>query len=108
MLGRSGIVWVGTAAGLDQWQPDRRAFVHFRHAAGDAHSLSSNQVYQILEDRSGALWVGTSDGGLNRMDRGGNVVQSFRHDPSRPGSLSNDDVRAVLEDRAGHLPGARL
>jgi signal transduction histidine kinase/ligand-binding sensor domain-containing protein/CheY-like chemotaxis protein/HPt (histidine-containing phosphotransfer) domain-containing protein len=103
MLGRSGIVWVGTAAGLDQWQPDRRAFVHFRHSAGDPHSLSSNQVYQVLEDRSGALWVGTSDGGLNRMDHGGNVVQSFRHDPSRPASLSNDDVRAVLEDRAGHL-----
>jgi signal transduction histidine kinase/ligand-binding sensor domain-containing protein/CheY-like chemotaxis protein/HPt (histidine-containing phosphotransfer) domain-containing protein len=103
MLGRSGVVWVGTAAGLDQWQPDRRAFAHFRHAAGDAHSLSSNQVYQVLEDRSGALWVGTNDAGLNRMDRGGNVVQSFRHDPSRPGSLSNDDVRAVLEDRAGHL-----
>jgi signal transduction histidine kinase/ligand-binding sensor domain-containing protein/CheY-like chemotaxis protein/HPt (histidine-containing phosphotransfer) domain-containing protein len=103
MLGRSGIVWVGTAAGLDQWQPDRRTFIHFRHAAGDPHSLSSNQVYQLLEDRSGALWVGTSDGGLNRMDRGGNVVQSFRHDPGQPASLSNDDVRAVLEDRAGHL-----
>jgi signal transduction histidine kinase/ligand-binding sensor domain-containing protein/CheY-like chemotaxis protein/HPt (histidine-containing phosphotransfer) domain-containing protein len=94
MLDRSGTVWAGTGAGLDQWQPERRTFLH---------SLSGNQVYQVLEDRSGALWVGTDNGGLNQMDRSGHIVRTFRHDANQPASLSNDDVRALLEDRAGRL-----
>ena len=57
----------------------------------------------MLEDQSGALWVGTFDAGLDRMDRDGRVVQVLRHDPANSASLVNDDVRALLEDQAGHL-----
>ena len=78
-----------------------QAFAHFRPAA--ARLAERQRISRVLEDRSGALWVGTFDGGLNRMDRDGRVVQSFRHDPRRADSLANDDVRALLEDQAGHL-----
>jgi signal transduction histidine kinase/ligand-binding sensor domain-containing protein/CheY-like chemotaxis protein/HPt (histidine-containing phosphotransfer) domain-containing protein len=94
MLDRSGTVWAGTGAGLDQWQPERRTFLH---------SFSGSQVYQVLEDRSGALWVGTGNGGLNQTDRSGHIVRTFRHDANQPASLGNDDVWALLEDRAGRL-----
>ena len=63
-LDRSGALWVGTAAGLDRWQPERSAFVHFRHDAQDPASLEGNQVSQVIEDQNGSLWVGTFDGGM--------------------------------------------
>src|ERR1700722_18426347 len=102
-LDRSGSVWIGTEAGLDRRQNERGAFDHFRHSSDDPHSLSGDQISRVLEDRTGGLWVATYDGGLNRMDRDGRVVQVFRHDPQRKTSLSNDDVRALLEDQVGHL-----
>ena len=102
-LDRSGSVWIGTEAGLDRRQNERGAFDHFRHWSDDPHSLSGDQISRVLEDRTGGLWVATYDGGLNRMDRDGRVVQVFRHDPQRKTSLSNDDVRALLEDQVGHL-----
>jgi ligand-binding sensor domain-containing protein len=80
---------VGTAAGLDRWQPERGAFMHFRHDAKDPHSLGGNQVSQIIEDQNGSLWVGTFDGGLDRMDRGGHIIESFRHDAQRATSLGS-------------------
>src|SRR5256886_3427384 len=102
-LDRSGTLWVGTEVGLDRWQPEHRAFIHFRHEAGNLRSLSGNQVSRLLEDHSGTLWIGTFDAGLDRMDRDGRVTQVFRHDAAQAASLANDDVRALLEDQAGHL-----
>ena len=118
---RSGTLWAGTEQGLDRWprvappalpgipsaalrsQPQQRAFTHIRHEKGDSGSLSSNDVSRVIEDRDGFVWVGTFDGGLNRLDRNGRVVESFHHNPHDPDSLADDDVRAVLEDPSGRL-----
>jgi signal transduction histidine kinase/CheY-like chemotaxis protein/streptogramin lyase len=60
-------------------------------------------VSAIVEDDSGDLWVGTFDGGVDRMDSNGRVLEAFRHSAERPDSLASDDVRAILTDRAGQL-----
>jgi signal transduction histidine kinase/ligand-binding sensor domain-containing protein/CheY-like chemotaxis protein len=97
---RSGTLWAGTEQGLDRLQPQQRAFTHIRHEPG---SLSGNEISRVIEGRDGFVWVGTFDGGLNRLDGNGRVVERFRHDPRAPDSLADDDVRAVLEDPAGRL-----
>jgi ligand-binding sensor domain-containing protein len=66
-------------------------------------SLSSDKVYVILEDRAGALWLGTRDGGLNRLDPATGVFSHYRHDPTDAASLSNDNVFALWEDDDGAL-----
>ncbi len=76
----------GHRRGLDRWQPERRAFAHFRHDRRDpALPRAATRSRRCIEDRSGSFWVGTFDGGLDRMDRDGHVVESFRHDPKRRG-----------------------
>jgi len=56
-----------------------------------------------LIDRDGYVWVGTTGGGLNRLDpRTGKVVR-FRRDPEREGALSSDVVTALHEDANGDL-----
>src|SRR6185436_16938238 len=102
-LDRAGNVWVGTDAGLDRWEPAQRSFVHVGPPAGDPQSLRNRQVSRVMEDQNGALWVGTFDAGLLRLDRQGQVLGTFRHDARRASSLSSDDVRAILSDQAGHV-----
>ena len=51
----------------------------------------------------GALWVGTSTGGLNRLNVVSGRFERFRHDPNVPGSLAHDRVRAILHDTDGRL-----
>ncbi|MGH8217100.1 MAG: two-component regulator propeller domain-containing protein [Steroidobacteraceae bacterium] len=103
MRDRAGRIWIGTSKGLDELEPGARAFQHLGHVAGDPHSLSGNEISHVLEDPSGSIWVSTFDGGLDRMDADGQVVQVFRHDPRRRDSLASDDVRALLVDRAGRF-----
>ena len=93
-LDRAANLWVGTDSGLDELRSAARGF---------AHVLRGRQISRVLEDQAGALWVGSYDGGLERLDSSGRVLESFRHDAQRSGSLASDDVRAVLEDQAGRL-----
>ena len=41
---------------------------HFQHDETDPNSLSDNSVVSLYRDRSGLLWVGTANGGVNTLD----------------------------------------
>src|SRR5689334_3875987 len=55
--------------------------------------LSQNNVYSLLQDRTGFIWIGTADG-LNRYD--GYTFTVYKADPANPQSLSNNAVLALL------------
>jgi signal transduction histidine kinase/ligand-binding sensor domain-containing protein len=57
----------------------------------------------IVEDRSGLIWIGTFNNGLFRLDPTTRHFKRFRHDPNDPSSLSNDDVGHLLIDHDGTL-----
>jgi len=98
----AGRVWVGGDGGLSRYDPATGGFINYGVSAGGG-GLSDLQVRVIREDHSGALWVGTKHGGLDRLEPGTGRVTVFRHDSASPGSLSHDQVFAILEDNAQRL-----
>ena len=62
--------------------------------------LSHNNVYSILQDRFGFLWVGTQDG-LNRYD--GFTFKHFYNEPSIPNSLISNNIAAIYQSKDGCL-----
>ncbi len=99
---RGGRIWVGGDGGLSRYDPATGGFVNYGRNA-DGAGLTDLQVRVIAEDHTGALWVGTRRGGLDRLEPGSGRVTAFRHDPAKPHSLSNDRVTAILEDSAQRL-----
>jgi len=65
-----------------------------------ADGLSQNEVYAILQDRSGFLWFGT-DNGLDRFD--GYQFEHYRHRRDDTASLSESRAYSLLEDRKGNV-----
>jgi ligand-binding sensor domain-containing protein len=57
------VLWAGGPGGLVRWDLIDRTFVKL----GVADGLASNQVYDLLVDYDGNLWVAT-EAGLNRFD----------------------------------------
>jgi signal transduction histidine kinase/ligand-binding sensor domain-containing protein/CheY-like chemotaxis protein len=98
----AGRIWVGSDGGLSRYDPATGGFINYARAPGDA-GLSDLQVRVISEDHTGALWVGTLHGGLDRLEPGTGRVTVFRHDAANPRSLSHDRVTAILEDSARRL-----
>lgn len=112
---QTGRLWIGTSGGLDRLDlaPDRSTgtLTHFRHDPDDPSSLSAGNVYAIHRDRQGTLWIGTHDGGLDRLDlneSGGSnhapeLFIHYRHIVEDACSLGDDRVWSILEDSAGTL-----
>ena len=97
-----GQVWVGTDNGLSRYDAKHEAFINVG-AAGSATSLDDPHVVSLREDHTGALWIGTLHGGIDRLQLATGRLQSFHHDPNDPSSLSADQISAILEDDAKRL-----
>ena len=53
---------------MSRLDPGRQQFTNYRPAPEDLAGLSVGFVMTIGEDAAGLLWMGTSGGGLNRLD----------------------------------------
>ncbi|MDH3786000.1 MAG: histidine kinase, partial [Acidobacteriota bacterium] len=69
----------------------------------DPASLSDDYVTSILQDRDGALWVGTRSAGLNRIDTETRTVTRYVPDRDDEDSLSHHSVSSIYEDSTGNL-----
>lgn|GEM_PF-858546 len=103
-----GSIWVGTfRGGLNilnrDKDPKTTSFIHYTHDENNPDSLSHNFIQTIVEDREGAIWIGTVGGGLNRFDRKTGTFTHYKNKPDNPESLSLDYVTGILEDHSGTL-----
>ncbi len=80
---------------------DGYRFTIFKHDPDDSNSLSDSRILSIIQDRSGVLWVGTANGGLNKFDLAANQITRYQNDPDDPHSLSNNRVLSIFEDQDG-------
>ena len=91
---KQGLMWFGRwGLGLIRYNPKDHSFKHFLSDVKDSTSISSNTISDILEDRSGILWVG-SEGGINRLDR---ETGRFKH------YLEGSNIQCLYEDSKGSL-----
>lgn len=99
-----GVVWVGTADGLNRLDPKTGTFDKYRHDPNDPRSLSNSAVSVIYKDSRGILWVGT-DNGLNRKAPKQRGFERFMRDPAAPLDTAAypAHVRAAFESEGGLL-----
>ena len=96
--------WVPSSLGLSYFDRRTQRFTRlFQRDASDPYSLSDNSVVSIFRDRSGLIWVGTANGGLNVLDLRQQRFRHYTHRPGDPDSLSPGKVTAIHEDPDGVL-----
>jgi len=96
-----GFMWFATQDGLNRF--DGYSFKVFRTKPEDTSSLSHNYIWRMIKSRSGELWIGTFDGGLNRYDPKTGRFSHFLPLKDDSSSLRSRNVSAIHEDRFGTL-----
>lgn len=64
----SDTLWLGTETeGLQKYDAETDTFIVYKHQEGNEKTLSSNYIFDIIEDDDGFLWIGTQQG-LNKFN----------------------------------------
>jgi ligand-binding sensor domain-containing protein len=95
---RDGLLWIGGWAGIDMIDFEQKPFVTYQKEPGNPNSLSDNFTCAILETKQqddDILWIGTKDGGLNKLNRQTGQFTHYQHNPTDPNSLSDNFIFGI-------------
>ena len=101
----TGVLWLIYAYGYGLARVNREAGTltfYSLDGTGKDNTLQSG-ARSIVEDKDGALWIGTTGSGLLRLDPARSRFVRYRHNPADPESLSGDQVHALFLDREGNM-----
>ncbi|MGH2643393.1 MAG: ligand-binding sensor domain-containing protein, partial [Chitinophagaceae bacterium] len=72
--------------GIYRWNPFKHTLVNYVHDDNNAHSLSNNNISDIIKDRHGNIWIGTADGISKYESSKGQFENylSFNHNANQP------------------------
>lgn len=96
-------IWVGLRGG-GIWTVDTPSLriTPIRHDRTLPNSLAHDDVWTLLRDDAGSLWVGTT-GGLSYHPHDGGLISTIFGASLRPNGLSGADILAVLPTRDGRF-----
>jgi signal transduction histidine kinase/ligand-binding sensor domain-containing protein/DNA-binding response OmpR family regulator len=78
----------------------------YRQILQGSSSLSSNNIFCLMEDSKGNIWVGTNGEGVNVFDKDYKVIARYTPNPKFPGDIKmqmNGFIRDIEEDRKGNI-----
>jgi ligand-binding sensor domain-containing protein len=80
LVDHNGTLWAGTEGGLSRFNAVAQQFTTYKFGPSDKKPY----YLEIVEDRTGALWLGTELSGLQRFDPATGKLRTFEHDIDRP------------------------
>ncbi len=94
---RTGMIWAGTLGdGVYKLNPLTGALETYRNDNREVHSLGSNFINSICEDKNGVIWISTESGGLNAFDREKNYFNCYS---TQNGLPTNSIGKLMCDDR---------
>ncbi len=99
LVDHNGTLWAATWDGLNRFDAATERFTKYK-----LDPQARNLLYiELVEDKQGALWLGTHSSGLHRFDPPTGKFTVYEHHVSRPGALSDNRVNSVHFDRSGAM-----
>lgn len=93
-----GRIWMGSTPGVSVLDAGRTAVRHYHHRYR-SFRYGWGEAIQLLQDRTGLLWISTH-AELMRLDPRTGAFQYLRHDPLDPSSISGNVPTALYQDRS--------
>jgi signal transduction histidine kinase/ligand-binding sensor domain-containing protein/DNA-binding response OmpR family regulator len=97
-----GNKWVGTKGNGLLFFPSGTAgennYSTFTHSLQDSMSVASNNIYSLLIDRKGTLWIGTYGGGLQYCEKKGDQLNFIKLPVI---SNKQNAIRSLIQDSEG-------
>jgi len=101
---KGGLLWAGTASGLNLLNLRQEQFGHYRHLPNSPNSLSPGKVTAIYQDSNNILWVGFVPRALDKLDLKTGKLTHYVPGPENRSALSEGmNVAGIYKDARGYL-----
>jgi signal transduction histidine kinase/ligand-binding sensor domain-containing protein/DNA-binding response OmpR family regulator len=88
-------IWITSyGGGLSLFDVKTKEVKNFRYQENDSTTISSNNLFSILKDSRGYLWIGTSGAGVNRIHIETNKVERFQDVEN----IKYKTITSIIED----------
>ncbi|MCX6182561.1 MAG: triple tyrosine motif-containing protein [Bacteroidetes bacterium] len=98
---KNNFIWFSTMGGglykIQNINVDQCVSQNFTENSANRYSISSNFIRLIFKDEAGNLWMGSSGGGISKIDF---FKQRFDHFVIQ---LNDNNIRAVCNDEKGNI-----
>ncbi len=95
-----GSLWVGTDDGLNRLRPGRQTFEWINESTFP--SISRSDVMSLLAQEN-ILWIGTYNGGLNKLDTLTGQTIVYTHNSSDSRSIGANGITSILRTDEGKI-----
>ncbi len=103
LVAKNGLIWIGSNDGVVVFNPNNEYMHQYKHDPDDMNSISSNNVWRIMQDSNDDIWIGSDKKGVNKY-------RPNSDDFLRIGSSASDTMRfplssitSISEDQRGSL-----
>jgi len=88
---------ITTNRGLAQFNRKSKKITYAKFDITNPSALHSNDLNNIMKDKTGSIWIGSDDAGISRYNTVQNNFQSFYNNPNDPNSLEPGWVSTMFE-----------
>ncbi len=103
----TGNVWLGTDGGglsrLHQDQSGQLSISTWRRKPGTKLGLASDRITSVVEEKSGLLWIGTGDGGVQRFFTETGRFEAMNGLFPSTGRIFINQINTVFRDRQNRI-----
>ena len=99
---KDGKLWLGTSRGLVLYDTKTLSSKQYLNNP-DPASLGGNDIWDLMVDSKGVLWIATDGGGLAVFDPETQAFTNHKFEAGRATSINSDKPRTVYEDKTGDI-----
>ncbi len=96
-------LWLGTSSGVCKYDHLHKKSQWYSHERGNPNSLSDNNVLGLSIDDYDNIWIGTFNGGVNKLVDATKKFTRFSHDEDNAKSICSNKIRTVLADHNNNI-----
>ena len=99
----SGIMWIGTAGGLNRFDPVTNSFQLIRQQSDSSPTISSDTIYDLFVDGDNRLWIGTHRG-LDFLDLESDRITNYKlNSVVEPALVPSNRIENICQDENGNI-----